>query len=274
MSKIPAVFGFLIGIGLLALPAVLPAQQSESGFRWPEGKRLAISFSFDDARTSQVDAGLALLEKYGAKVTFVVNPRGVKNRLDGWKKAVAAGHEIGNHTVSHPCTGNYPFSAKNALEDYTLAGIEKEMDEANTEIAQLLGVKPVTFAYPCGQKFVGRGVAVKSYVPSAAKRFLASRGYLDEGANDPQKCDLAQVLGVGSDGLTFEEMQSLAAAASAQHGWLVFAGHEIGTSGRQTTRTDALEAFLRYARDPANGIWLDTVQAVARYIQSHRGGAR
>lgn len=39
---------------------------------------------------------------------------------------------------------------------------------------------------------------------------------------------------------------------------------------RNGPETSVLEQFLRYAADPVNGIWLDTVDAVARYIQAHR----
>jgi peptidoglycan/xylan/chitin deacetylase (PgdA/CDA1 family) len=78
-------------------------------FRWPDGKKAAVSLSFDDARLSQVDNGLALFKKEGVKVTFFVQPSGVEKRLAGWKQAVADGHEIGNHSLTHPCTGNYTF---------------------------------------------------------------------------------------------------------------------------------------------------------------------
>ncbi len=125
---------------------------------------------------------------------FFVLPGGVKERLPGWKQAVAQGHEIANHSMTHPCTANYEFSAQNALEDYTLATMAKQLDDSNAEVERLLGVKPVTFAYPCGQKFVGRGTDVKSYVPLVAERFLVGRGYLDEAATDPKLCDLAQTM--------------------------------------------------------------------------------
>jgi hypothetical protein len=97
------------------------------------------------------------------------------------------------------------------------------------------------------------------------------RGYRDEGANDPAACDLAQVMGMESDGLSFDQMKSLVDAAAAQTGWLVFAGHEIGKPARQTTQAADLEQFLRYTRDPASGIWVDTVEAVGKYIRAQRG---
>ncbi|MGE5644909.1 MAG: polysaccharide deacetylase family protein [Acidobacteriota bacterium] len=256
-------------LGCFLFVSLLPGQQ---GFRWPEGKRAAISLSFDDARTSQIDTGIALLEKHGAKATFFVSPGLVKERLAGWKRAVALGHEIGSHSMSHACTANYEFSARNALEDFTLEKMAADLDASSAEIERLLGVKPATFAYPCGQKFVGRGEGVRSYVPLVAARFLAGRGFLDEAPNDPALCDLAQSMGMGFDNLTAKQVLDLAKGAAKSGRWLIFVGHEIGTAGEQTTNVDALEALLKYARDPANGIWLDTVKNVATHVRARRAG--
>lgn len=177
----------LLVVGSTLGPQVLQAVPAHpvKTFRWPDGKRAAISLSFDDARISQIDTGLALLNRQHVKATFFVQPENVRKRPEGWKKAVTDGHEIGNHSKSHPCTGNYTFSRANALEDYSLKMMAAQLDGANAEIESLLGVKPRTFAYPCGQKFVGRGLDVRSYVPLVADRFLAGRRYLDESANDP-----------------------------------------------------------------------------------------
>ena len=57
-------------------------------FKWPEGKKMAISLSFDDARVSQADIGLPILDKYGVKATFYVMPDRVKEKLDAWQKAM------------------------------------------------------------------------------------------------------------------------------------------------------------------------------------------
>src|SRR5581483_6990895 len=141
---------------LFALVVAAVPLHAAQPFAWPNGKRAAVSLSFDDARTTQIDNGIDLLRKYGVKGTFFVVPSGVKQRLPGWKRAVALGHEIGNHSMTHPCTANYEFSAQNGLEDFTLARMAKELDDTNAAVQQMLGVKPVTFAYPCGQKSVGR----------------------------------------------------------------------------------------------------------------------
>jgi peptidoglycan/xylan/chitin deacetylase (PgdA/CDA1 family) len=243
-------------------------------FVWPSGKRMAVSLTFDDARPSQVDVGIPLFDSYGIKATFYVTPSRVQERLAGWRDAVAGGHEIGNHSVRHPCTGNFPWARHKALEDYTLAQMAAELEQANAEVVSMLNVRPVTFAYPCGQKFVGRGENLESYVPLIATRFLAGRGWRDEGANDPVFCDLAQLMAMELDGLRFEQLKALIDAAAEQGFWLILCGHEIGEGGRQTTRIETLRAFCEYAGDPQNGLWVDTVANVARYVSARTHGDR
>lgn len=239
-------------------------------FRWPDGKKCAVSLTFDDARLSQVDVGLAFLKEQGVKATFYLNPERAKQRLEGWKRAVGEGHEVANHTRVHPCTANFAFSRDRALEDMTLEKIAADIDGCNQDLQQMLGVKPVSFAYPCGQKFVGRGENVRSYVPVVAKRFLTGRGYLDEAPNDPVRCDFAALMGTHFDGMTFEQMLPTVKVAQEQARWVVFVGHEIGKSARQTTDTGALRQLIAMAKDPSSGIWMDTVETIARYVKRTR----
>jgi peptidoglycan-N-acetylglucosamine deacetylase len=257
--------GFAGREALAARPGQTPA-----AFRWPTGKRAAVSLSFDDARTSQVDEGLALLKKTGVQVTFFVTPGGVEKRLDGWKQAVIDGHEIANHSLTHPCSGNYAFSSDNALETYTLETIAQQLDDANARIEKLLGVKPTTFAYPCGQKFVGRDRNVKSYVPLIAERFVVGRGYMDESPNNPALADLAQAMGTAFDDMDFLQMKTIVDAAAADGRWVIFAGHEIGRKAYQTTDAGALEQLCAYLKDPANGIWGGTVAEVGVYVRDRQ----
>jgi peptidoglycan/xylan/chitin deacetylase (PgdA/CDA1 family) len=244
-----------------AVPAAPPAP-----FPWPGGARAALSLSFDDARASQVDVGLAVLDAQGVKATFYVVPEAVERRLEGWRKVAAAGHEIGNHSLTHPCSGNFPWARRKALEDYTLDRMRRELVDANARVKELLGVAPETFAYPCGQSFVGRGRQTRSYVPVVAELFRAGRGWLDEAPNDPRYGDLAQVMAIEMDGKDFPEVLPALEQARETGAWVVLGGHEIGRGGRQTTRVSMLEKLLPYARDPAHGLWVAPVGTVARHI--------
>jgi len=253
---------------VLAISGQTPAQS----FKWPDGKRAAVSLSFDDARASQIDLGLEFLKKEAVNVTFFVTANNVERRLAGWKQAIADGHEIGNHSLSHPCTGNYAFSERNALENYSLQMMADQLDQANDQIQKLLGVRPATFAYPCGLKFVGRGRDVKSYVPLVAERFTVGRGYLDESPNNPAIADLSQAMGTAFDNLEFAQMKTIVDAAVKDGRWVIFVGHDFGARAQQTTDINALALLCPYLKDPANGIWLGTVAEVGAYVQKQRAG--
>jgi len=251
-----------------------PSEQKPNRLRWPDGKQAAISLSFDDARPSQIDLGIPLLDRYGVKATFYISPDNLKKRSGDWKRAVEKGHEVGNHTMSHPCTGNYSFSREKALETYTLETMATEIDEANRFIQRTLGQMPTTFAYPCGQTFVGRGKETKSYVPLVATHFETGRLWLSEDSNDPDFCDRAQLLAMEIDGKSFDQLLPAIQKAKGEGRWLILAGHEMAGSGPQTTSLETLEALCRYTRAAENKLWIETVGNVARYILDQRNQSR
>jgi len=257
-------------IFLLLAFTLATAQTSQTRFTWPEGRELALSLSFDDARTSQVDIGAAIFARLGGKATFYVNPPAVEKRLEGWRKMAADGHEIGSHTIRHPCSGNFPFSRDRALDDYTLRMMRAELVETKSVLRRQLGIDAESFAYPCGQKYVGRGRGTRSYVPLVFDVHTSGRGWLDEAPNDPAYVDLAQLTGMEMDGKEFEQILPLIEKARQSGFWLILAGHEINKGGNQTTRTSLLEKLLPYANNPANRIWLAPVGTVAKFVHEQR----
>ncbi len=255
---------------LFATAPISRAQSDSNEFSWPEGRQAAVSLTFDDGRASQVEVGTQLFNEHDVNVTFYVMPSSVEENIAGWKEAAAAGHEIGNHSMTHPCTGNFSWSRDDALETYTLDQMRTQLQKANRRIEELLGVTPESFAYPCGQKFVGRGEETKSYVPVVADLFTSGRGWLDEGPNDPAFCDFAQLTGMSMDASDFDEIKPLLEEARETGRWLVLAGHDIGHEGSQTTRVAMLEKLISYAQKPDNGIWLAPVGRIAKYVMEQR----
>lgn len=248
----------------------LTGYAQKQSFPWPEGKKMALSLTFDDARESQATKGAPLLDEYGVKGTFYLVPSTVRKQLEGWKKATANGHEMGNHSLDHRCSGNFVWSRNNALEDYSVAKMRVELLEASKQIETMLGVKPVSYAYPCGQKFVGRGRKTQSLVPLISELFVTGRGWMDEAPVDPGYCDMAQLTGVEMDGKDFEQILQLIETARKNGQWLVLGGHETNDSGNQTTRLAMLRKLCAYAKDPANGIWIATVGEVATHVNKVR----
>ena len=236
---------------------------------WPQGKRAALSVTFDDSRYSQMQNGIPLLDKYGFKGTFYVMPQVIEKNLNEWKTAQHNGHEIGNHTMTHPCSGNFSFSRHKALEDYSLERMEAELTDANAALQNLLGETPQTFAYPCGQTYVGRGAQTQSYVPLTAKHFLAARGYNGESANDPTFCDLSQLIGIPADVPSYSLLEARLEKSLQDGYWLILAAHEVSDAGGQGIAPQALEDICRFARANPE-IWVDTVANIATYIKGKR----
>lgn len=89
-------------------------------------------------------------------------------RLDGWKKAISNGHEIGNHSLVHPCTGNFAFSKDKALEDYTLQKMNIELDDKSfDEIKKIIesAKNQGLWLILAGHEMNGGGIKHLCYLP-------------------------------------------------------------------------------------------------------------
>jgi len=205
-------------------------------------------------------------------VTFFVLPGLVESALAGWREATERDHEIGNHSLTHPCSGNFAWTRDNPLERLTLKEYKSELSEANRRLRYLLGISPRVFAYPCGHTSVGRGHETRSVVPLVSEMFDAGRTFNDLVANSPRFFDPFQIACVNSDEKTFAELLPHLEAARADRAWLVLGGHEIGhDSGvgrRETTQVGTIEAVVSWCR--TNRIWIDTVGNVARVGVAHQ----
>src|SRR5690554_7474510 len=78
----------------------------------------SVALTFDDGpnQTYSLEV-LKLLEKYQAKATFFYIGNQIEANLDVVEQVVAKGHEIGNHTWSHPdLTKISPEEVKQEIE--------------------------------------------------------------------------------------------------------------------------------------------------------------
>ncbi|WP_044746882.1 polysaccharide deacetylase family protein [Bacillus alveayuensis] len=82
---------------------------------------------------------LDVLKKHHVKATFFLEGRWVKENPDLAKMIAEAGHEIGNHSYSHPDMAKLPSTR-----------IYEQIVKTNEVIAATLGMKPTLFAPPSG----------------------------------------------------------------------------------------------------------------------------
>ncbi|MDT8999765.1 polysaccharide deacetylase family protein [Paucibacter sp. APW11] len=177
----------LLGLSVLAVSLITSqalAQVKTEPFQWPGGARAAVSLSYDDALPSQLDNALPALNALGLRATFYLtlsNPT-VSQRLAEWRRAAAAGHELGNHTLFHPCSRSAPgrdwVAPHRDLDRTSVTQLREEILLANAFLQAIDGQTERTFTAPCtdplaaGQPYLpairGDFVGIKSRVGGVA----------------------------------------------------------------------------------------------------------
>jgi len=258
---------------------------SERGNRdsaaWPDGRRCAVSISFDDGKASQLHLAVPALGQRQMRATFyltterleTVKPSIRKDITGRWAAILAEGHEIGNHTRTHPCSTNFAWTQNGirALEDLTNTDLQLEIDEVQRFIESEIGPRPKTFAYPCGMTFTGRGAQRQSYVPLVARAFVVGRGFNDECAASPTRCDLAYVPAMSMDCKSAVDLKALVDASRDAGSWLILVGHGVGrTAAPYMTDLSAFEHLLDYLLAQRADVWVDTVERIGSYLAKRR----
>jgi peptidoglycan/xylan/chitin deacetylase (PgdA/CDA1 family) len=256
---------------------------------WPAGCLGAISLTFDDGRASHLARVLPVLEDLGLRGTFYLNPRGATDdewraRLEPWQTVQAAGHEIGNHSLSHVCSRAHrdrPDPRVPVLETWTLADVEADVLEAERRLRAVLGPPPGgarTFCYPCYHEHVGEGPTRQSYVPVIARHFLAARGRGESGDNHPATCDLHYLWSWNVEHLDGPALVGRAERASlGMFGtWVILTFHDVG-EGRRSNLFNTEPAFRELCEFLArhrDRLWTAPVVEVARHIIAWRSSPR
>ena len=110
---------------------------------WKDDKKAAVVMSFDDWSPGQYPIVVPELNVRGLKATFFIETNLVASWNHDWPDVITtanAGHEIGNHTVTHP-----------NLTGQTATVLHNEITGAKTLIdSRILSQKVVSFAYPLG----------------------------------------------------------------------------------------------------------------------------
>ncbi|HEY2751671.1 polysaccharide deacetylase family protein [Phenylobacterium sp.] len=133
-----------------ALGAGLAGRASAQPRRgWPDGSRAAVSLTYDDGLNSQLDNAVPELRRLGLKATFFLTQTNAHWRLAEWEALARDGHEVANHTMSHPC----------ALRGYSAGRFEhSEIDPMEGYLDTHFGAdRERTYAYPCGYLGLGQG---------------------------------------------------------------------------------------------------------------------
>ena len=232
---------------------------------WKDGKTSVVCLTYDDAMDSQLDHAIPQLDKYDMKGTFYLkgSSPALYHRMEEWRASAANGHELGNHTLFHPCSGKRFPNRERArdIDFYTIKQFLTEVRTANTLLKSIDGKNRHTFAYTCGDKIV-EGENMGDYLP---KLVTAARGGAP-GFPPKEDLDLYHLPTFSCTGKSGEKMIDLVKQAQEKNGLLILVFHGVG-GGHLKVEAEEHEKLLRYLKENEADIWVTTVLEVADYLR-------
>lgn len=254
-------------IVLLAAPIFTINVHAQPGIPW-QGKQCAVVLTYDDALNVHLDNVVPLLDSSGLKASFYLTASfpGSRNRIADWKKAAANGHELGNHTLFHPCIGNQPgrgwVKQNYDMSRYTLQRMIDETRMTNIFLEALDGKKERTFAYTCGDMKIGD----ISFIDSMRNDFIAARGVRSQ-MHPISQVDLYNTDCYAINGESGEQMIALVKKAMETHSLLIFLFHGVG--GEHSINVELPEHWklLQFLKENEKDIMIAPMIDVARHIK-------
>jgi len=265
VSFLPAVTKRTISTVLLS--ALFFSAYAQNNSAW-HNKKCAVVLTYDDALSVQLDHAVPLLDSLGFKATFYVPGYfpDFRERVSDWKSVAKRGHELGNHTLFHPCEGKSPgrewVKPDYDLNIYTIQRLTDEIRMANTLLEALDGRMKRTFAYPCGDTKVGDS----SYVDKIRENFLAARGVKAK----MQRLNEINWYDVGSymiNGQSGDELIDLVRKAMEDNALLVFLFHGVGGEHSLNVSLDAHRKLLYFLKQNEKDVWIAPLIEIAEYVR-------
>lgn len=198
-----------------------------------------ISFTFDDVPQSALDAGAAILEKYGVRGTFYV-AGGLLGKIqanrpvitiEGCRELARRGHEIGCHTFAHKPLRRLPGRR-----------LDRDLDRNAACLQQVTGLAaPENFAFPFN-------AAWPLARPALRRRFrscrAAGRG-VNRGAVDPL---MLRSVAIERSDADARSLTCTIDEVAGNPGWLIFFCHDVSDSPSPYGCTpETFELLVRHA---------------------------
>lgn len=236
--------------------------------KW-NGKRFAVVLTYDDGLNVHLDNVVPELNKYDFKGTFYIPGKStLQTRLDEWRTTAEQGHELGNHTLFHPCDGSLEgreWVKGYDLSNYSLKQIEDELTVANTLLQAIDRKTQRTYAYTCGDYKAGEN----SFKDFINENFIGARG-VGWAYNSFENADLLNINCLGINGQSGEELISYVKEAQAKEELLVFLFHGVGGEHSINVSLDAHNQLIEYLHSIDDEVWVAPMVEVLEYIKSNR----
>ncbi len=235
-----------------------------------KGKKCAAVITYDDAIDQHLDNAIPVLDSFGFKATFYVTAFSfsMQKRMNDWKKLATNGHELGNHTLYHPCIGGKGrewVSKEYDLNNYTVKRMVDETRMTNLFLNALDGRTKRTFAFTCGDMKIGDS----SFINAMKNDFVAARAVRNE-MHQIDEIDLYNVDCYVVNNHSFEQMKEWVDKAIQTNSLLVILFHGVGGGNGLDVTIAAHREFLKYLKKNEKDIWIAPMVEVADYIKKSR----
>jgi peptidoglycan/xylan/chitin deacetylase (PgdA/CDA1 family) len=225
--------------------------------------RCIVSLTYDDALPCHHETVAPALAAHGLRATFYLDRR-VLDAPAAWRSVAAAGHELGNHTLFHPCHDAAWQDPAYNLRHYTPTRWLDEVTLANAILTQLDGRPTRTFGNTCHATHLGAGAGLAPIAPLAAQRFAAARGGMTDRPIALDRIDWFDLGTVPGDGRDFSSLQREIAALAATGGWLLYTFHGVGARDHTLHVAAAEHArLIAWLADQRDWLWVAPVRDVA-----------
>jgi peptidoglycan/xylan/chitin deacetylase (PgdA/CDA1 family) len=256
-------------IALIFIMAMHCHVNSFSQFIQPwQGKKCAVVLTYDDAINEQLDNAVPLLDSLGLKATFYITgfSPSMQTRMADWKRVGDHGHELGNHTLYHPCNGGQGrewVRPEYDLTHYTVQRIVDESRMTNLFLQSLDGKTKRTFAFTCGDM----KVADSSFIDGMKSDFVAARAVRNE-MHKIGDIDLYNVDCYMVNGETGAQLIEWAKKAMASNSLLVILFHGVGGGNFLNVSLPAHREFLQFLKANEKDIMIAPMVTVAEHIKT------
>jgi peptidoglycan/xylan/chitin deacetylase (PgdA/CDA1 family) len=256
---------FLLSITLLLILSLDSSSQSSQPWK---GKKCAVVLTYDDAINEHLDNAIPVLDSLGLKATFYITAfsPSMRARMNDWTKLARKGHELGNHTLYHPCIGGKGrewVKPEYDMNNYTVQRMIDETRMTNVFLQALDGKTKRTFAFTCGDMKIGDS----SFIDAMKGDFIAARAVRNQ-MHKINEIDLYNVDCYMVNGETGSQMIEWTKKAIETNSLLVVLFHGVGGGNGLNVSIQAHREYLRFLKMNEKDIWIAPMIDVATYIKT------
>jgi peptidoglycan/xylan/chitin deacetylase (PgdA/CDA1 family) len=249
---------------------IISVESSAQNSRNWNGKQAAVVITYDDAIDEHLDNAIPVLDSLKLKASFYVTAfaTSTTKRLSEWKAIAKTGHELGNHTLYHPCIGGVGrewVKPDYDLVNYTVQRMVDEVRMTNTFLQSLDGKTKRTFAFTCGDTKAG-GI---DFSKDIQQDFVAMRSVRNE-MHQLSEVNLADVDCYMVNNHTAEEMIQWVIKAKQTNSLLVILFHGVGGGNNLNVSITEHRKFLQYLKQQEKELWIATMIDVAEFVKKQQ----